>query len=192
MPEPVRGRSGPSASEAARTLDELDAIGARTRRFARAGFSAVPLTLWGVAWMAGYAALALLPWGVAVPAGLVLALIATVGTWRVRSRDIVSDRARPLGVGWGVVMACSPLLVVTITPAPAATILLFLGALWGVALALLAVASSDRALGVVAAVVVVSAASARLFAGPHAVLVFGLVGGAAMVVLGLVRMRAVR
>ena len=190
MPRPWRaaGRpGGTSAVEAARTLDELRAITDRSRRTARAAFTGVPLLAWGVAWMAGYAGLGLLPWATAVPLGLALSACAVLVTVLVRSTEIVSESRGRIAASWVALMVSSPLLAATVAPVPVPTMLVFLGALWGVGLLLLAVGTSDAPLGVVGGIVVAVAASAHVLLGDRSLLVFGLVAGGAMAGLGAVR-----
>lgn len=179
----------PSAADAARTLQELAAIGGRSRRVAYATFTRSPLAVWGVAWLIGYVALDTAPWVVAVPVGLGLSAAAMLGTWLCRSEQVVNGWERRIRLSWLVLMGSSPLLVATITPAPAHTVALFLGALWGIALLLYAVAAGDVALGVVGAVIVATAPAAHIAVHDHDLLVFGVLAGGAMAALGMTRMR---
>lgn len=188
-PDGSRPLSHSSPAEAARTLGELRAIGDRSRRVAYATITRTPLVVWGVAWLLGYVALDTLEWAVAVPVGIGLSVAAALGTRLCRSEEVVNGWERRVQLSWLVLMASSPLLVATISPAPARSVVLFLGALWGVALLLYAVAAGDVALGVVGALIVVMAAVANVAVQHHGLLVFGLVAGAAMVALGVARLR---
>lgn len=87
--------------------------------------------LWGAAWPIGYPALDALPWVVAIPVGVVLSAAALLLTRLARSEEVVSGWERRVQLSWLVLMASSPLLAATINPAPARTVLIFLGALWG-------------------------------------------------------------
>ena len=179
-------------TEAADTLDELRAIADRTHQAATASVTRTPLVIWGVAWLLGYAALDLLPWSIAIPLGSALSTIATLGTWLGQSRAVVNGWERRIQLSFVAFMACSPVLVLAIMPVPAHTILLFLGALWGVALLLYAVATGDRVLGVIGVLIVVAAAALHIIDPAHDLLMFGMVAGGAMASLGLRRMRVPR
>lgn len=183
MPDSV----GPTAAEAAHTLRDLAAIGERSRRIGHAAFTRVPLVIWGTAWIAGYTAFDLLPLRPAIAVGAPLWVLAVVVSRIARNDDVVSGWQRGTRRSWAVVVLCSPLLVLTIMPAPPAVVMLLLGALWGVALLLFAVATGDVVLGGVGVLVVTVAAVARIVVPGHGVLGFGLVAGGAMAVLGLVR-----
>lgn len=180
----------PSPAEAARTLRELDAIGGRSRRIAYGKATRLPLVAWGVAWILGYGALGALPWSLALPVGGGLCAAAVLVTWLSRSNDqVVNGWERRIRLSWLVLMASSPLLVATITPAPTHAVLTLLGALWGVALLLYAVASADGWLGVAGAAIVVTAAAVHVAGVTQDLLVFGAIAGGTMTALGLRRMR---
>ncbi len=181
-----------SPSEAARTLRDIDRITGRSRRVAYAAFTRAPLTFWGIAWLLGYSALDLLPWAVAIPVGVALALGAALGMWWWRPGEVGSGHERKVQLSWLVLMACSPLLVATAGVVTSTAVLLFLGALWGVALLLLAVATGDVALGVVGGLVVVAAAAVRIAVPQHLLLTFAVVAGGAMTALGAYRLGAFR
>lgn len=141
-----------------------------------------------MAWVLGYALLDLQPWTLAVPVGLGLAVGAVATTVLVRSRETRSGREARVGLGWWVVMACSPLLVIIVRPVEPPTVAIFLGSLWGVAMLLLATATRDLPLGVVGGAIVLGGAACRTVADlGHPLLVFGLVGGLGMLGLGLWR-----
>lgn len=186
MPTNPRGPADQpvSAGRAADTLADLDSIETRSRRAASTALTRVPLASWGVAWLVGFALLDSRPWRVAVPIGLLLALAAMALTWVGRSPQVRSGREGRVGLGWLALMLCSPFLVATIGPVPARVEILFLGALWGVALLLYGVASADIALCAVGVLIVLGGAFSRPVSPPHALLVSGLVGGASMLALG--------
>lgn len=189
--EPGRGadRPPPGSVEAADTLAELEAIVSRSRRASYATVTRAPLVMWGVAWLVGYLALDTLNWAIAVPLGMVLSISAAVGTWLKRSAEVVNGWERRVRLSWLVLMVSSPLLVITVSPTPVAAMLLFLGALWGIALLLYAVAAADLALGIVGTIVLVAAPLARTALDHHELLVYGVLAGGAMITLGLRRMR---
>lgn len=178
----------PSPAEAARVLRELDAIGVRSRRAAYATLTRTPLALWGVAWLTGYALLDLTPWALAVPVGLAVSAAAVAGTWRSGAQDVLNGWEQRVRLSWLVLMASSPPLLMTVSPLPMHAVLIFLGALWGVALLLYAVAVGDIPLGAVGTVVLVTAAAVRVLGLDHDLLTFGVFAGGAMTALGAYRM----
>lgn len=182
-------RLSPASAEAARTLRDLQAIGGRSRKAAYAKFTRIPLALWGTAWLVGYAGLDILPWVTAIPLGLALSALAVVGTALSHSDEVVNGWERRVQLSWLVLMASSPLLVAIITPAPAHTVLIFLGALWGIALLLFAVAAADFALAAVGAIILGTATAVHVLSPARDLLVFGVVAGGSMAALGLRRMR---
>jgi hypothetical protein len=187
VPDGAGPSPAPTPSEAAGTLRDLDAIGDRSRRIVHAGFTRLPLLVWGVAWLGGYSAFDLLPFWPAVLIGGALWVLAALSSRFHGADEVVSSWQRSARRSWLVLVAASPLLVLAIMPVPAGTVLLLLGALWGVALALFAVATGDRPLGAVGWLVLVAAACCRFVVPGHGLLVFALVAGGAMAVLGAVR-----
>ena len=174
-------------AEAAETLRDLRTVGGRSQRAASTALTRIPLAAWGLAWAVGYGLLALAPWRLAVPVGCVLAFGATLVSWIFCSREVTSGRERRTRAGWLAMLLCSPFLIAVVSPTPARTEALFLGALWGVALLLFAIATLDLPLGVVGALIVLTAAGSRIAAADRPLLVFGLVAGLAMLALGLWR-----
>lgn len=175
------------SAEAAETLRDLRTIGGRSQRAASTALTRIPLAAWGLTWAVGYALLALAPWRLAVPVGCVLALGGALVSWIFRSRQVTSGRERRTRAGWLALLLCSPFLVAVVSPIPARTEALFLGALWGVALLLFAIATLDLPLGVVGALIVLAAGGSRTAAVDRPLLVFGLIAGLAMLALGLWR-----
>jgi hypothetical protein len=188
----ARDSGGPpsvvAAEAAADTLRDLRAIGSRSRQAATRDLMGFPLVVWGLAWVTGYALLDLAPWRFAVPIGVVLAVAGVTGTWLARRRSaVLSGWERRIRVAWLALMACSPFLILSISPVPGRVLAVFLGALWGVGLLLYAVATGDRPLGVVGVVTVLAAAFCRPVLHHHALLGFGLCAGGAMLALGVWR-----
>ena len=184
---PDSDRPEGAASEAVQTLTELAEIRRRSRRAATTGLTRIPLTTWGFAWLTGYLLLDLAPWRVAVPVGSALAVGAVVVTWALRSQEVRTSRTARVGAGWLVVMGSSPFLLAVVSPDDGRVEALFLGTLWGVAMTLFAVATADRPFALLGAAVVLTGPFSRVLAGPHSLAVFGVVGGAGMLSLGVWR-----
>lgn len=174
-------------ADAAETLADLETISRRSRQAASAALTRIPLASWGAAWVVGFALLDQAPWRLAVPVGLALAAGAAVATWTWRSPQIRSGRETRIGLGWLALMLCSPFLVAVVSPIPDRVEMMFLGALWGVALLLYGIASADVAPAVVGAITVLAATISRVSGIPHPLLVFGAVAGGSMLALGLRR-----
>lgn len=147
--------------------------------------------MWGAAWWLGFALLDLAPWRIAVPVGIALSAGAMLTTWLFRSQEVSSGWERQTRTGWLALMLCSPFLLASIGPIPSYAQMIFLGALWGVALILYAVPTGDFPLGLVGAGILLTGVFARSF-GAHRLLVFGCVAGLAMVALGASRARGAR
>jgi len=180
-----RPRPASPAAAAADTLRDLHAIGGRSRRAATRDTLAIPLAIWGTAWIAGYALLDLAPWRTAIPAGAALAVAAGAGTWLSRLHPaVLSGWERRTRLGWAALMLSSPFLVASVSPVPGRTLAVFLGALWGVGILLFAIAGGDLPLGVVGAVTVLAAGFCRQVLPHHALFGFGLCAGGAMLFLG--------
>ena len=189
-PGAARGRPLTESAAAAATLRDLVGIRARSRRAATRDLLRLPLLFWGLAWIAGFSLLDLAPWPVAVPAGAALAVAAAAGTWLSRARPAVrSGWEHRTRAGWIALLACSPCLVLCISPVPGRVMAAFLGALWGVALLLYAIATGDVPLGVVGGLTVVAAAFCRILLHRYGLLGFGLCAGGAMLALGGWRVR---
>ncbi|MDQ6636969.1 MAG: hypothetical protein M3Y62_04190 [Candidatus Dormibacteraeota bacterium] len=183
-----RSRAEPSPAEAAGLLAEVGRLPARTRRLAATKFTRVSLVAWGVAWVFGYAAVQLLPQPVGLGAFAVLGVGAVTLTRLGAPGELLSGWEAQFRRGWWVLIGVMPLLGLIVQPTPLPTLLLLLGALWGVALLLFAVTVSDRALGAVALTIVAGAAAIHVLAGGWSLLCFGLVGGGAMAILGSSRL----
>jgi hypothetical protein len=183
-------RPAASSAAAADTLRDLAGIRARSRRAATRDLLRLPLVFWGLAWIAGFSLLDLAPWSVAVPVGAALAVAAAAATWLSRARPAVrSGWEHRTRAGWIALLACSPFLVLSISPVPARVMAVFLGALWGVALVLYAIATGDVPLGVAGGLTVAAAGFCRVLLHHNGLLGFGLCAGSAMLALGGWRLR---
>lgn len=177
---------GTTPDEAAATLADLARLSRHSRRVSLAVVTGPPLVAWGLAWAVGFPLLDLAPWRVALPVGSGLAVAAGLVSWGLRPRHLQTGREGPVRGGWLAVMLASPFLVLSMIGMPVPTILVVLGVLWGLAMLLYAVAAVDRAFAVVGALIVVLGGVVRHVVGQPLV-VFGLVAGGAMVLLGVAR-----
>ncbi|MBZ2196643.1 hypothetical protein [Occultella gossypii] len=179
-------------SDAAGTLADLDAIGRRADRAYRAPVTGAPLVGWGIAWAVGYPALGHLdlPWALVV--GALATAVGLVATFAGREPGVSNPGAGRLRGAWFLVLAASPFLVQVVSPLEPWRLALFLGALWGVAMAIYAIMTADRALLAVSGGSVVLAAVVTVPEGISPLLVYGLGTGIALLVLGIVRATPVR
>ncbi|MDQ6898719.1 MAG: hypothetical protein M3072_04300 [Candidatus Dormibacteraeota bacterium] len=183
-----RGQAELSPAEAARLLADVRQLPARTRWLAATKFTRLSLVAWGVAWVFGYTAVQVLPQPIGLGAFALLGVGAVTLTRLAAPGDLLTGWEAQFRRGWWVLIGVMPLLGLIVQPTSLATLLLLLGALWGVALLLLAVTVSDRALGAVGGTIVAGAAVIHVLAGGWALVSFGLVGGGAMAVLGSTRL----
>lgn len=178
----------PESSDAARMLDEIAPVAQRSRRLTRDATLARPLLAWGVAWMTGAVLFQYVP----APAGALLGSLpcagATAVSWLVRTPEVrLPGQRRPLL--WFAFMAVSPLLVAVAAPPDARLTMVFLAALWAAGMILYGIGTHDMPLAVTGAVIVATAAVARLTAPGAAMLVVGITGGLGMALVGSWRMR---
>jgi len=188
MDDPEQAQGDVVPTDAARLLADIRPLPARTWRLAVQEFTRLPLLAWGVAWVLGYGAVQLLPPWIGLGAFTVLGVAALTLTRFVATPDLQSGWETQFRRCWWALIGVTPLLGLIIQPTPLPTLLLLLGALWGVALLLYAVAITDWALGMVGLTIVVSAAASHVLAGGWSLLCFGAVGGGAMAILGSVRL----
>lgn len=179
---------GLTPEEAAEALSEAGGARRDGRRAAVVGITQAPLVIWGVVWCADYAAFQFLSETVAALLSAGLAVVAFALSRRVGEEGGArSGWEREVVGAWWVLAVGSVGLAVVVGPAPKEVVWLLLGAFWGIALALYAVVSGDRALGVLGVSIVVVAAVLRVIWPPLPLLLFGLVCGGGMAILGLVR-----
>lgn len=152
----------PDPEQAERLIRELGSLTDRTRTAGRSITTGLPLIGWGVAFGAGYAALDLLD-GVARIVVLALAwCIGMLCSWLPMRHAIRTGAEARTRWGWVVVLVASPFLVAAAQPSHWVYIALFLGALWGMAMSLYAVATADIPFAVASMIVVVVAAVAAV------------------------------
>ncbi|MBJ7604168.1 MAG: hypothetical protein JF888_13400 [Candidatus Dormibacteraeota bacterium] len=188
MDDPEQAPGDAVPLEAAHLLAAIRPLPSRTWRLAVQEFTRLPLVAWGVAWVLGYAAVQLLPPWIGLGAFSVLGVAALTLTRRVATPELQTGWEAQFRRCWWALIGVTPLLGLIIEPTPLPTLLLLLGALWGVALLLYAVAITDWALGMVGVTIVGGAAASHVLAGGWPLLCFGVVGGGAMAILGSVRL----
>lgn len=175
------------ADEAEQSLRELDALTVRTRRASRSMATGRPLVAWGVAWIIGLAALDLLdgpPRFVVAALAWAAAILVSWLPMRSAIRTGVETRMR---WAWVVVLASSPFIVGAARPETSTHALLLIGALWGLAMTLYAVATGDRTFAAAAGAGVVVAGAVSMLDVDDALLWYGVLGGLPLLVLGISR-----
>ncbi len=179
-------------TEAADALAGAQATMRRSRRVAVGRFLSARLVYWGIAWMIDYTALQFLPGWIALLMWVVLVAGAFATPRLVAWSDagqstVISGWQGQFRRAWWVVLFGSFALVTIVAPAPDYVIYLLLGALWGIAHLLYAVATEDRPLAFLGGGIVLIAVAARVFAPEIALLLFGLLAGGCMAIFGALR-----
>jgi hypothetical protein len=178
--------------EAAAALRDAGLARQRVRRLVASRVVRPHFIWWGAAWIVVYAGAQFLPTGPALALATGAAVAATA-----LSR-IAGRRARAAAVSgweakfwrcWLVLAGGSLLLDLVDGAAPVSVLFLLPAVLWGIGMALYAVVAGDLALGLLGGGLAALAAGLRLLAPDHALVLFGVLGGTAMIALGLVRMR---
>jgi len=185
---PPRGGE-PSVEEARAALGLARAATARSAHAARRTTMRAGLIVWGVVWLLGYTGLQFLPFAIGWALWLPLGVAAYALTRWLRDDTIRSGWEARFTRAWWVIVFGSVFLVSTVVPAEALAIILLTGGLWGLALLLYGVVSGERALAVLGGGIVVLAPLLRQLFPDWAALLFGLLGGGGMVLLGLWRER---
>lgn len=185
-----------SVSNVLTPAEAIDALAeaARLRRLAwplvAGQLGRLPLVWWGLAWMVGYPAAQFLPLAPALILNAVAVAVAFTLTRVGRRWDPIGGSTgweRLVSRAWWATAGASLLVNLVVTPAPVAVFFLVPGVLWGLALLLFALAAGDRALGVLGAALALLAPALRQLAPDQALLLFGVLGGGAMVAVGAVR-----
>ncbi len=187
---PPRGGE-PSVEEARAALGLAHAATVRSARAAQRTTMGVGLLVWGVAWLVGYTALQFLPFALGWALWLPLSGAAYALTRQLRDDTVRSGWEPHFLRAWWVIVFGSTFLITTVVPAEAIVIILLTGGLWGLALLLYGVVSEERALALLGGGIVVLAPLLRHLLPDWGALVFGLLGGGGMVLLGLWRGRGV-
>jgi hypothetical protein len=178
--------------EAAAALRDAGLARQRVRRLVASRIVRPHFLWWGAAWIVAYGGAQYLPTGPA------LALAGAAGAAATVLSRIAGRRARAAAVSgwetrfwrcWLVLAGGSLLLDLVDGAAPLPVLFLLPAVLWGVGMALYAIVAGDLALGLLGGGLAALAAALRLLAPDHALLLFGAIGGTAMIALGLVRLR---
>lgn len=173
--------------DVAKALRELEELGARTRSVSMSMATGLPLIGWGVAWIVSLGALDLLS---GAPRVVVVTLAWTIGmalSWLPTRGAVRRGTEARMRWAWLIVLVGSPLLVSAAQPSSMTNVVLLLGALWGLAMCLYAVATGDRLLAFASGIGVVAAGVLAFFDGHPLLLWYGLLGGVALLALGLYR-----
>lgn len=187
MPQMTAGPPDP-ATEAARALR----LAERARRGGRLlvilkPFSR-PLVPWGLAWMLEASALRLLPLPVSLFVAWACGAAALVTTLLVRSRDVRSPWAQAAARSWWALLLGTTVLiwVLRLLSTPFPGLLLALGVVWSLGILLYGIAAQNRSLMALGGtLVLLPVPLATLLGGLNAVFGYGLLGGAAMLAVGV-------
>ncbi|WP_147916307.1 hypothetical protein [Ruania zhangjianzhongii] len=174
-------------AQAEQLIRELGSLTDRTRTAGRSLVTGLPLIGWGVAFGAGYTALDLLD---GVARLLVLALAWVIGmlcSWLPMRHAIRTGAEGRTRWGWVVVLVASPFLVAAAQPSSWVYIALFLGALWGMAMSLYAVATADVPFAVAGMIVVVVAAVSAVQPLVPELVCFGIGSALPLLIVGVYR-----
>lgn len=175
------------SEDAARALRDLNGIAERARSESRSMVTGLPLIGWGIAWILGLGAIDVFtgaPRLIVVVIAWVIAMTLSWVPWRRTVKHATDTRVR---WAWTIVFAASPLLVMAADPRSLANGVLFLGALWGLAMCVYAVATGDTAFAIASGIGVVAAGILAALASPPSILWYGLLGGIALLALGIHR-----
>ncbi len=177
------------AERAKNSLRELDELTGSTRRAGRSMATGLPLVGWGAAWILGLGALDLLDGPLRILVAVLAWTVGMVLSWLPVHSVIRTGTETRMRWAWLVVLVASPFLVTAAQPASFTHGVLFLGALWGLAMCLYAIATDDRVLAVVAGSGIVIAAVLADVEIATRLLGFGLCTGLPLLALGISRVR---
>jgi hypothetical protein len=192
----MRLRTMPSGSspltpeEATAALAEADRLRQMGWRLVTRQLARLPLVWWGLAWMVTFPAAQFLPlgWALAVTA---LTGAGALAATRMGSRWDPTPGStgweRRIQRGWWSVIVAGILIDLIAAPARISVYFLLPGALWGLALLLFAIVAGDLGLGLLGAGIAALATGLGLVLPDQALVLFGLIGGGAMAVLGSAR-----
>lgn len=175
------------ADQAQSSLGELDTLLDRSRVASRSMVTGLPLLGWGITWTVGLPAVEVLDGigRIVVCAGAWL--IGMLMSWWPMRTAIRTGTETTMRRAWFVVLGSSPLLVAAARPESFTYAVLLLGALWGLAMCLYAVATEDWGFAAVAGFGIVAAAAV---AGPdldHPLSWYGVAAGLPLVILSATR-----
>lgn len=169
------------------SLHELGALTDRTRLASRSMATGLPMAGWGAAWILGLGALDLLGGPTRILVAALAWMIGMLLSWLPMRAVIRTGTETRMRWAWVVVLAASPFLVSAARPASFVHGMLLLGALWGLAMCLYAVATDDRILAVVTGFGIVTAGVLAALEIPNRLLCFGLSAGLPLLALGIHR-----
>lgn len=181
-------RSRDPAAEAAQALRLAEQARRGGRLLVVLSPMARPLVAWGIAWMVDGIVYRVLPLAPALFVTSAMGVAALVATLLTKDASVRSPWAEAASRSWWVLILATAAVCAVLIPTaiPAATLVLVLGVLWGLGILLYAVAGRQHqvlALGLV--LVLTPVPAALLLPGADAVLLYGLVGGGAMVGTGM-------
>lgn len=166
-------------------LADVRRVEHRTDGRRRSATTASPMIAWGLGWLLAYGCLALVRGGVGLAIASVIFVVAVVASW-LGDGGIRTGWERKIKLAWLGIVISSVFLVSTVAPVPMDRLLLFVGALWCLAMLLYAIATDDRAWAVVSATGVVVAGVSPML--PWSVLLTFAIGvGGPLLVLGVAR-----
>ncbi|RNI20655.1 hypothetical protein [Flexivirga caeni] len=175
--------------EAARSLAALDPVTDRSRRLVATANLNRPLIAWGCAWLVGGLALQLVRGTAGVTVALAGCAVAVAATWGIRSRTVRTGRERRIMAGWSALLVSSALFVVIAAPTDRAGPLIIPAAVWALGMLLFGIAAPDPPLAVAGGAILLIAAAGRVLLDDWVVLLVRVLGGLAMAVTGLARLR---
>lgn len=146
-----------------------------------------PMVGWGIVWIVGLGALDLLDGLMRILVAILAWMIGMLLSWLPMRNVIRTGLETRLRWAWVVVLAASPFLVSAAQPASFSHGVLLLGALWGLAMCLYAIATHDPILAVVAGFGIVTAGVLAVPDIPSRLLCFGVSAGLPLLALGIYR-----
>ena len=188
---PPRLVGEPGVDEARAALLAARSVATRSGRAARGNVARAALAVWGLVWLLGYAGVQFLPFAVAwaLWAPLGAAAYGLVRHWR-RAETVRSGWETVFLRAWWVMMFGTMAIMLIVVPAPFAVAALLPWALWGLAILLYAIVADDRALAALGVAIVLAAPLLRLTVPDWSPLLFGIIGGGGMLLLGVLRARS--
>lgn len=169
------------------SLRELEALTGQTRIASRSMTTGFPMMGWGAAWILGLGALDLLDGWLRVLVVSAAWVIGMLLSWLPVRNVIRTGSETRIRWAWVIVLVASPFMVSAARPESFTHMMLFLGALWGLAMCLYAVATHDRFLAAVAGFGIVMAGVLAASDAPNQLLWFGVSAGVPLLVLGICR-----
>ncbi|MDN5761358.1 MAG: hypothetical protein L0H41_03425 [Microlunatus sp.] len=146
-----------------------------------------PMVGWGTAWILGLGALDLLDGLMRILVAALAWVIGMLLSWLPMRAMIRTGSETRMRWAWVVVLVASPFLVAAARPASFSHGVLLVGALWGLAMCLYAIATNDPILAVVAGFGIVMAGALAVLDIPSRLLWFGVSAGLPLLALGIHR-----